>query len=416
MAIVGVGKTDITPRIGVDLTGYVAREGGSQRILDPLFAKALFLEIGHDHLLFIALDILALGEDLIGAIKDDLHDRLHVPRENVVICATHTHSGPAAIDLRGCGSPDREWLEALPGRIRDAACQAVASATVAHLVFTQFRTAVSRNRRMGGGPVDDRGSILQARDADGQVVATLVSFACHPVVLRADNHSVSADYPGRLTADVESRFGGVCLFLAGAAGDVEPHHVGTEADMQTLAAELTRSAIDALGAGRMLAEEMRVRSAIVELPSEDLPQDPEEVERKIEQELGAMHDGPLRNRVREVYRRWADEVTALSRRGIRSVRYRLSITVARIGTTVFVFLSGEPLALLGLHITEVCAPLTAVVVGYANGCVGYLPARSAYRDGGYEIEVAHRYYGVAAPISRGAEHSILETVKNLIAS
>lgn len=37
------------------------------------------------------------------------------------------------------------------------------------------------------------------------------------------------------------------------------------------------------------------------------------------------------------------------------------------------------------------------VVGYANGDVGYLPTRAAYAEGGYEVEVAHLFYGGFRP-------------------
>ena len=33
------------------------------------------------------------------------------------------------------------------------------------------------------------------------------------------------------------------------------------------------------------------------------------------------------------------------------------------------------------------------LIGYANGDVGYLPTRAAYAEGGYEVEVAHMFYG-----------------------
>ena len=35
--------------------------------------------------------------------------------------------------------------------------------------------------------------------------------------------------------------------------------------------------------------------------------------------------------------------------------------------------------------------------GYANGDMGYLPTRAAYAEGGYEVEVAHLFYGGFRP-------------------
>ena len=43
------------------------------------------------------------------------------------------------------------------------------------------------------------------------------------------------------------------------------------------------------------------------------------------------------------------------------------------------------------------------VVGYANGDMGYLPTQAAYAEGGYEVEVAHLFYGGFRPKAGGLE-------------
>ena len=43
------------------------------------------------------------------------------------------------------------------------------------------------------------------------------------------------------------------------------------------------------------------------------------------------------------------------------------------------------------------------LIGYANGDVGYLPTRAAYSEGGYEVEVAHMFYGGFRPKPGGLE-------------
>ena len=43
------------------------------------------------------------------------------------------------------------------------------------------------------------------------------------------------------------------------------------------------------------------------------------------------------------------------------------------------------------------------LVGYANGDIGYLPTRAAYAEGGYEVDVAHLFYGGFRPQAGGLE-------------
>lgn len=65
------------------------------------------------------------------------------------------------------------------------------------------------------------------------------------------------------------------------------------------------------------------------------------------------------------------------------------MTVLRWGDICLVGLPGEPFVEFGLEIRR-HAPASVVVAGYANGCPGYVPHRSAYEEGGYEVLYAHR--------------------------
>jgi neutral ceramidase len=50
---VGVSQIDITPKPGVELSGFAARTQPSIGVLDPLFAKAVFLANGRERVLWI---------------------------------------------------------------------------------------------------------------------------------------------------------------------------------------------------------------------------------------------------------------------------------------------------------------------------------------------------------------------------
>ena len=71
-------------------------------------------------------------------------------------------------------------------------------------------------------PVDHTLGVIAIDGADGKPIATLVNFACHPVVLGPENLEISADYPGAMMAKVESAIGGQAMFVQGAAGDINP--------------------------------------------------------------------------------------------------------------------------------------------------------------------------------------------------
>ena len=57
----------------------------------------------------------------------------------------------------------------------------------------------------------------------GEMLATLVNYACHPVTLAYENRLISPDFVGAMRELVEANTGGApCLFLQGASGELAP--------------------------------------------------------------------------------------------------------------------------------------------------------------------------------------------------
>ena len=83
----------------------------------------------------------------------------------------------------------------------------------------------------------------------------------------------------------------------------------------------------------------------------------------------------------------------------------------RIGGTAFVSQPSESFAELGLRIKEETWPLDTVVVGYANGMLGYLPTREAFRRGGYEAT-----YGPPSCLAADAGERLADAAVRLVRS
>src|SRR5439155_5648567 len=73
-----------------------------------------------------------------------------------------------------------------------------------------------------GMPADDTVLVARVTDESGQLMATVVNYACHPTTLAWDNTLISPDYVGALREVVEQATGAPCLFLQGASGDLGP--------------------------------------------------------------------------------------------------------------------------------------------------------------------------------------------------
>jgi len=80
----------------------------------------------------------------------------------------------------------------------------------------------ANRERVPTEPVDYSLGVITIDNEQGDTIATLVNYACHPVVAGPESLEISADYVGVFTKLVEQEIGGECMFLQGAAGDINP--------------------------------------------------------------------------------------------------------------------------------------------------------------------------------------------------
>jgi hypothetical protein len=100
MVRAAAAKVDITPPVGVPLDGNV-RDKNSQGIHDNLFAKALVFTDGEETVAIVACDLVGLSPELVGRARQLIEEGSGIKGENVLLNATHTHSGPAVIGVLG---------------------------------------------------------------------------------------------------------------------------------------------------------------------------------------------------------------------------------------------------------------------------------------------------------------------------
>jgi hypothetical protein len=125
----GAAAVDITPPLGIRMAGYF-EERVARDVHDPLFAKALALDDGEATLVIVVCDLLGVKRERLDEAKRLIRERTGIPPSNVLICCTHTHTGPDVDDLgyppsREGGAGDFGYGELLARKIADAAQLAV---------------------------------------------------------------------------------------------------------------------------------------------------------------------------------------------------------------------------------------------------------------------------------------------------
>lgn len=223
----GAAKVEITPPVGTPLNGYGARMGRpSLGVHDPLWARALYLDDGETSIFLVNLDLCMVNRELRARVLELAPPS--VPRENIILTATHTHNGMGGmhryLPLRAvAGDFMPEVLEQTAQHIAQAMRDAFAAKERAAIGYaTTDQDVLSSNRRVSGGPIDKQLGVIRVDDADGNALALLCNFAGHPTsVGDADTFNFSADYCGYYykTAEELSTPGCVAMFLNGAEGN-----------------------------------------------------------------------------------------------------------------------------------------------------------------------------------------------------
>ena len=89
----GVGRADVTPKLGYYLGGWTRKDRSAQGQHTRLFANAVVLQRGGTKVALVSLDLFMVPGGLVQHVAQAVADR-GFTEQNLVINATHTHSGP----------------------------------------------------------------------------------------------------------------------------------------------------------------------------------------------------------------------------------------------------------------------------------------------------------------------------------
>jgi len=421
---------ELAPPVGEPMYGYIARTEPSVGIHDPLFARAIVFDDGNSRAAIISCDLLALEVETAAEIRRRIELSLGIPASSVIICCTHTHSGPITLISEKLS---RIWLELLKDKIVKAVQQALSSLKPA--VLRHASTVVGEigfNReyfwaRNGGKeaedyPIDESLNVLAVDSTDGGAIATVVNYAVHGVVLGPQNLEYSADFPGATCKHLAELRGGEGIYIQGACGEIDPTiqrdrgwGTGTFDDVEQYASRLAHAAIEALKDSTIeIAGDIQSSARIVNIPLDEPPSD-EEIQ-QISDEANEYLDkeGELNQQIGSALLEWTKRIRYLKQINQIPSAWPVEITAIKIGQLCIVGLPFETFSAIGQGIKNRISPLIGWFAGYANGYLGYLPTKWAKDLGGYGGKTACRYgFGpLIIPPGYGADDFIVnETVK-----
>jgi hypothetical protein len=424
----GTSKVNITSYAGINLSGFGSRTKGSLGIHDDLYAKAAVLDDGKTKVGIVSCDLLNLDESSIVSIRERAQRLTEINGENIFISTTHTHSGPLTSPLRGFGVLDREWVNVLEKKIAGAIFVADNNLKESKIGAGKGYAEINLNRRekredrivLGanpGGVIDHEVGVIRVDDIDDNPMCVMVNYACHPVVLGGNNYFISADFPGYAMKLIEKVNSGnaVAMFLNGTTGNLNPTKVGgtfEEARQRgtVLAAEAIKvyETIDTSPDAEIHAVKEIVNLRSGELPSED--------------ELKVIIDNrkkEIKSSVREyqsdreITLTWAEDALRMTRNNKKKAVIPTEIQVLRLGDIILTGIPGEVFVEIGLEIKAGSPFKYTFPIGYTNGCIGYMPTKKAFQEGGYETHTAYRLYGIY-PMDQDVAEKVVKSALRLI--
>jgi Neutral/alkaline non-lysosomal ceramidase, N-terminal len=444
---IGFGRTDITPRPGVELAGFGPfLHRYSREVYQQLFARAMAASDGERTWVLLSADLCGFSPETITEARRLSAAATGLAPECLAFHATHTHSGPARFGHAiGWGEPDPPYLERLPTLLAEACRAAVedlaeaelsaAEVPVENLCYNreqepwpQCPDSLSPDwRPQKPGGVDKTAWVLSVR-SEGKLRGFLSSYSCHAVVCGESCHWIHGDWPGVATNAIEAENpGSTGLFLLGGHGDINSRCTGLPADRALEGLELVGGMYaDVIRKGIAAAGPLpagAVGSVLEEVNVNCEPLKREDVEQRISAELEKVRSDP------EGDAGHACRMAAVFLEGSRRQLAALERGDAPVTLAPMAALRAGPLLILGVpfelfrdikeRIVRELGPQTGpvLVLSCTNDFLGYAPTRATIEnaaDGHYARDTVPVIMG-RAPFTPGLEDEIVENCLRLAA-
>ena len=427
----GASISNITPPLGAGIVGNYGTPPPATHIHDQLNARSLVLDDGTTKLVFVICDNVSINREVYDEAKRQIQEATGIPRERMLMAATHTHSGTSA---RGVGKSLRGWHTAEPlgeyqaflaRRIADGVRIALNNLEPArigwgvgsvpqHLFNRRWKMKPGTkttnpfgkediavmNPGVGNpdllepaGPTDPGVSFISVQSKKGRPIALLANYSLH-YVGGLPKDAISADYFGMFADRIQELLKAdrqeppfVGMLSNGTSGDVNninfagkreklPHYQKMRIVANDVAAEVMR-----VHKTIKYQDWVELRAAQSELKLKVRKPDAE-LKQWAETVMARPEDAPANHKLERTYAartlqmlEWPDEIDVI-------------LQAFRLGDLGVAALPFETFTQTGLEIKEKSPFRPSFTIELANGGYGYLPTPEQHELGGYETWIS----------------------------
>ena len=423
--LAGAAQVDMTPKMGILLTGAPGLKRPAEILIDPLYAKALVLDDGERKICILSLDALAVTGEWGDKIRNGANERFGLDPDAVMVHTKSNHAAPplghTSLSLESeYIPPELSWMRGSDEEYNPVAVERALETIGLALedmqpvrvgVASGVENRVTFNRRfvmrdgtaqmgLGGhppsdvayreGPIDPELGVVSFTTESLRPVAFLLHHTCnavHDFPLR----NVTADWPGAWSSRIREMYGDDCvpLVINGCGANIDhgdnlnPDHVDTTDRMGATLAEATLPVLKRL----IYQDDSRLDYATrnVKIPLRRVPEH-ELAEAKA---FLARHPSPTVDEgLAGIPTEWG-WTYALSRIEVdtlirRDPNWNYEIQAFRIGDFALVALNGTVFVEAQLRLKMESPASRTFVANMSNAYAGYVPTPRALEGGGYE--------------------------------
>lgn len=422
------GLTDITPEEPLFLAGYANRKGLSAAVHRRLTTRCVVLRQAAVSLCLIVNDLMDVDPEIIQTITSRISQKTGLDKNSILITSIHTHSAPE-MEYGRSDANDR-YIDKLIRSVSENAVSVINETEGfrnANMRIAKALCRINIARRdikpVGGGMAyrvgdpdglrDEEVGILQLADGSGERKVTLFNYACHPVTLGYESNFVSTDYPGKARDVVEREFGGMSVFMNGAAGDLnprEPHNVDP-AVTDRLGEQLGKAIISTAFGQPSKDIDLKILAKTIKVPFRDQIITKELIKNEARRKISDITEFFT---WKEMLDRWEKKVIEMIDRNEVGDSFPFKINVMKLGKVIIFFTQGELFVKYQLALKNNFPDYQVFCVAYVHGTGAYIPTADVFENKGYEADQAYIYEVFPSPLSPQIEQIYLREAFNAI--
>lgn len=423
----GAATANITPFLGGGIVGNYGTPPPAAHVHDELHARCLVLDDGTTMLAFIIVDNIGLNRVLIDEVKRLIQEESNIPRENLLVSATHTHSSVSAGGVgekrRQIGNvePFDEYQKFLIRRIADGVRIAINNLEPAligwgvgsvpeHVFIRRWRmkpgTPIPNpfggqdsvkmnpgrdpNLLEPAGKPDTDVSFISVQSIHGKPIALLANYSLHYVGGNPRDH-LSADYFGVFADRIQELLKTdrqeppfVGIMSNGTSGDVNNINFGAPSikkapyeQIKLVAEDVAREVFRVYNSVEyhnwvpLRAAEEKFTLQVRKPSAQMLARAKMVIARPDTVKPIHRHEVTYAHRIIQLEETWPDKIDII-------------LQAFRIGDLGIAAIPFEVFAEIGLEIKAKSPFHPSFTIEQANGSYGYLPSPEQHELGGYE--------------------------------